>query len=125
MSARIRDWWREFPLGEAATLAFWNLALVAFLGGAIWIGKGFLENTPTRECAEIYRVTDPQLNAILFLDDLESEGLFDPEQDVIQDFAWVYEGGELRFMVALNSGVYSGVACYTEGEASFTDLQLR
>jgi hypothetical protein len=125
MSARVREWWKDFPLGEAATLAFWNLALVAFLGGAFWLATGVIEGNPASDCAEMYRVTDPQINAILFLEDLEHQGLFDPEQDVIQDFAWVYEAGELRFMVALDSGVYSGVACYTEGEANFTDVQLR
>lgn len=124
MIARINNWWKEFPLGEAASLAFWNLALIAFLGGAIWLAGGLVKDASVDRCAEMYRVTDPQVNAILFLQNLEERGLFDPEHDVIQDFAWVYVGRELRFMVALDSGVYSGIACYREGKATFLDVEL-
>lgn len=124
MVARIRNWWKEFPLGEAVSIAFWNFALIAFLGGAFWLASGLLKDASVASCAEMYRVTDPQVNAILFLQDLENRGLFDPDHDVIQDFAWVYAGNELRFMVALDSGVYSGVACYREGEATFMDVEL-
>ena len=124
MKARMRKWWKSIPLGEAATLAFWNFALIAFLGGAAWMAKGIIEKEKGPECADSYRVTDPRINAVLFLQSLEEEGLFDPETDNLKDFAWVSEGGELRFMVALDSGVYSAVACYTEKEAIFKDVKV-
>ena len=124
MKTRVQNWWEKFPLGEAATLAFWNFALIAFLGGAAWMAKGIIEKETTPTCAEYYRVTDPRLNAVLFLENLEKEGLFDPETDEIKDFAWVSDGGKLRFMVALDTGIYSATACYTEKEAIFQDLKV-
>lgn len=125
MKARIRNWWMNFPLGEAASLAFWNLTIVAFVGGAIWMARGLLDGQPRAECAEMYRVTDPGTNAVLFLHDLEQQGLFDPQNDIIQDYAWVYDAGELRIMIALDSGVYSAVACYEQDGATFLDLKVQ
>jgi hypothetical protein len=124
MRSRLRSWWENFPLGEAATLAFWNFALIAFVGGAAWLAKGIIEKEKGPECAEYYRVTDPRINAVLFLERLQEEGLFDPKTDNIKDFAWVSEGGKLRFMVALDTGVYSAIACYTEDQAIFQDLRV-
>jgi hypothetical protein len=121
----IQNWWANHSVGETATLAFWNLALVAFIGGAAWMAKGIINNYMGPDCAETFRVTDPRLNAVLFLQDLEEQGLFNPEADAIQDFAWVYEGGQLRFMVALDTGMYTATACYTDGKALFQDLQLQ
>ena len=89
------------------------------------MAKGIIEQEQGAQCAEMYRVTDPRVNAVLFLQDLKQEGLFDPERDSIQDFAWVYDRGELRFMVALDTGVYSAVACYQEDGTSFEDLQIQ
>ncbi|TDI83662.1 MAG: hypothetical protein E2O74_06450 [Chloroflexi bacterium] len=122
---RIWNWWENHSVGETATLAFWNLALVAFIGGAAWTAKVVMENNQSPDCAETYRVTDPRLNAVLFLQDLEDLGLFDPDRDAIEDFAWVYESGQLRFMVALNSGRYTATACYADGKALFHDLQFQ
>ena len=124
MRARFRNWWENFPLGEAASLAFWNFALVAFLGGAAWMTKGIIEKTNGRECATTYRVSDPRVNAVMFLQQLQDEGLFNPETDTVKDFAWVSAGGELRFMVALDTGIYSAVACYTKDQAIFQDLRV-
>jgi len=123
MKSRVRNWWEKFPLGEAATLAFWNFALVAFIGGAAWMAKGIIEKETAPECAAYYRVSDPRVNAVLFLQRLEEEGLFNPDTDTIKDFAWVSAGGELRFMLALDTGVYSAVPCYTEDQAIFQDLR--
>ena len=125
MIVRIWNWWENHSLGETATLAFWNIALVVFIGGAAWTAKTVVENNQRPDCAETYRVTDPRLNAVLFLQDLEDLGLFDPDRDAIQDFAWVYESGQLRFMVTLNSGMYTATACYAEGNALFHDLQFQ
>ncbi len=125
MRVRIWNWWENHSVGETATLAFWNLALVAFIGGAAWTAKVVMENNQSPDCAETYRVTDPRLNAVLFLQDLEDLGLFDPDRDAIEDFAWVYESGQLRFMVALNSGRYTATACYADGKALFHDLQFQ
>ncbi len=125
MRVRIWNWWENHSVGETATLAFWNLALVAFIGGAAWTAKVVMENNQGPDCAETYRVTDPRLNAVLFLQDLEDLGLFDPDRDAIEDFAWVYESGQLRFMVALNSGRYTATACYADGKALFHDLQFQ
>lgn len=125
MKARISNWWRSFPLGEAASLAFWNLTIVAFIGGAIWMARGVLTGQNQSQCAEMYRVTDPTTNAVLFLKDLEQQGLYDPKQDAVQDFAWVYDGGELRIMIALNSGVYSAMPCYRQEGATFLDLKVQ
>lgn len=125
MRARIRDWWEKGSVRETATLAFWNLALIAFIGGAAWMARGIIANNAGPDCAETYRVTDPRLNAVLFLQDLEDQGLFDPERDAIQDFAWVYESGQLRFMVALDSGRYTATACYADGKALFHDVQIQ
>jgi len=124
MKTRVRNWWENFPLGEAATLAFWNFALVAFIGGAAFLAKGIIEKEQAPECAASYRVSDPRVNAVLFLERLQEEGLFNPDTDTIEDFAWVSEGGELRFMVALDSGVYSAVPCYTVDQAIFQDLRV-
>jgi len=104
---------------------FWNLALVAFIGGAAWMAKGIIQNSMGPDCADTFRVTDPRLNAVLFLQDLEEQGLFNPEADAIEDFAWVYEGGQLRFMIATNTGMYTATACYADGKALFQDLQLQ
>lgn len=123
MKVGLRTWWENFPLGEAATLAFWNFALVAFLGGGAWMAKGIIEKQKGPECAEYYRVTDPRINAVLFLQLLEEEGMFDPDTDTIRDFAWVAERGELRFMVVLDTGIYSAVACYAEDQTIFKDLR--
>ncbi len=124
MKNRMRNWWENFPLGEAATLAFWNFVLVGFIGGAAWMAKGIIEKETAPECAAYYRVTDPRVNAVLFLQRLQEEGLFNPDTDTIKDFAWVSEGGELRFMIALDTGVYSAVPCYTEDQAIFQDLRV-
>ncbi|MEE9216035.1 MAG: hypothetical protein V3U32_01240 [Anaerolineales bacterium] len=125
MKEKIQNWSADHSVSETATLVFWNLALVAFIGGAAWMAKGIIENNTGPDCAETFRVTDPRLNAILFLQDLEEQGLFNPEQDAIQDFAWVYDGGQLRFMVALNTGMYTATACYADGKALFQDLQMQ
>ncbi len=125
MKARLIDWWTNFPLGEAASLAFWNLTIVAFIAGAVWMAKGLLDGRPQAQCAEMYRVTDPGTNAVLFLNDLEQQGFFDPSTDTIQDYAWVYDAGELRIMIALDSGVYSAVACYAQDGATFLDLKVQ
>jgi hypothetical protein len=125
MRASIQNWWENHSVGETATIAFWNIALIAFMGGAAWMTKGIIENNLGPECAETYRVTDPRLNAALFLHDLEEQGLFNPERDAIQDFAWVYEAGQLRFMVTLNTGMYTATACYADGKAIFQDLQVQ
>lgn len=125
MKEKIQNWSADHSVSETATLVFWNLALVAFIGGAAWMAKGIIENKTGPDCAETFRVTDPRLNAILFLQDLEEQGLFNPEQDAIQDFAWVYDGGQLRFMVALNTGMYTATTCYADGKALFQDLQMQ
>lgn len=125
MREKIQSWSENHSVGEIATLAFWNLTIVAFIGGAAWMAKVVIENNLSPDCAETYRVTDPRLNALLFLQDLEEQGLFNPERDAIQDFAWVYEGGQLRFMVALNTGMYTATACYADGKALFQDLQVQ
>ena len=125
MKEKIQNWSADHSVSETATLVFWNLALVGFIGGAAWMAKGIIENNTGPDCAETFRVTDPRLNAILFLQDLEEQGLFNPEQDAVQDFAWVYDGGQLRFMVALNTGMYTATACYADGKALFQDLQMQ
>ena len=125
MREKFQNWSANHSVSETATLAFWNILLVAFIGGAGWMAKGIIQNNAGPDCAETYRVTDPRLNAILLLQDLEEEGLFNPESDAIQDFAWVIEGGQLRFMIALNSGMYTATACYADGKALFQDLQLQ
>lgn len=125
MRARIQNWLQGTSVGETATLAFWNLALIAFIGGAAWMAKGIIVGDAGPDCAETYRVTDPRLNAVLFLQDLEDQGLFDPERDAIQDFAWILEGGQLRFMMALDSGRYTATACYADGKALFHDLKIQ
>jgi len=124
MKTKMRNWWENFPLGEAATLAFWNFAIVAFIGGAALMAKGIIDKETAPQCAPYYRVTDPRVNAVLFLQRLQEEGLFNPDTDTIKDFAWVSEGGELRFMVALDTGIYSAVPCYTEDQAIFQDLRV-
>ncbi len=125
MIEKFNNWSANHSASETATLAFWNVMLVAFIGGAGWMAKGIIQNNMGPDCAETFRVTDPRLNAILFLEDLEEQGLFNPESDAIQDFAWVYDGGQLRFMIALNSGKYTATACYADGKALFQDLQLQ
>jgi hypothetical protein len=125
MNEKIQNWWESHSVGETATLVFWNLALVAFIGGAAWMAKGIIQNNIGPDCADTFRVTDPRLNAVLFLQDLEEQGLFNPEADAIEDFAWVYDGGQLRFMIATNTGMYTATACYTDGKALFQDLQLQ
>ncbi len=125
MRTDFKSWLENRSFRETATIAFWNLALVAFIGGAAWMAKGIIENNLGPDCAETFRITDPRLNAVLFLQDLEEQGLFNPENDAIQDFAWVYDGGQLRFMVALNTGMYSATACYADGKAVFRDLQVK
>jgi hypothetical protein len=125
MREKLQNWSASHSASETATLAFWNIVLVVFIGGAGWMAKGVIQNNMGPDCAETFRVTDPRLNAILFLEDLEEQGLFNPESDAIQDFAWVYDGGQLRFMIALNSGMYTATACYTDGKALFQDLQLQ
>ncbi len=125
MIEKFNNWSANHSASETATLAFWNIMLVAFIGGAGWMAKGIIQNNMGPDCAETFRVTDPRLNAILFLEDLEEQGLFNPESDAIQDFAWVYDGGQLRFMIALNSGKYTATACYADGKALFQDLQLQ
>ena len=125
MREKFQNWSASHSASETATLAFWNIVLVVFIGGAGWMAKGIIQNNMGPDCAETYRVTDPRLNAILFLEDLEEQGLFNPESDAIQDFAWVYDGGQLRFMIALNSGMYTATACYADGKALFQDLQLQ
>ncbi len=125
MIEKFQNWSANHSASETATLAFWNIVLVAFIGGAGWMAKGIIQNNMGPDCAETFRVTDPRLNAILFLEDLEEQGLFNPESDAIQDFAWVYDGGQLRFMIALNSGMYTATACYADGKALFQDLQLQ
>lgn len=125
MRARIQNWLEGTSVSETATLLFWNLALIAFIGGAAWMAKGIIAGNAGPICAETYRVTDPRLNAMLFLQDLEEQGLFDPERDAIQDFAWILEGGQLRFMIALNSSRYTATACYADGKALFHDLQIQ
>lgn len=125
MNADLQNRWQNLHLGETATLAFWNLALIGFLTGAVFLTKGIIDNNSGPSCADTYRVTDPRLNAVLFLQDLEEQGLFDPENDAIEDFAWVYEGGQLRFMVALDTGIYTAIACYTDGQALFQDLEVQ
>lgn len=125
MKDQISSWWSNFPLGDAASLAFWNLTILVFIGGAVWMAKGIVERQPEVQCAEMYRVTDPVTNAALFLKDLEKQGLFDPKQNTIKDFAWVYDGGELRIMIALDTGVYSAIACYGQEGASFLDLRVQ
>jgi hypothetical protein len=67
----IQNWWANHSVGETATLAFWNLALVAFIGGAAWMAKGIIQNYTGPDCAETFRVTDPRLNAILFATRME------------------------------------------------------
>ncbi|MFQ5943497.1 MAG: hypothetical protein ACE5JF_08090 [Anaerolineales bacterium] len=125
MRERFQIWWENHSASETATLVFWNLALVAFIGGAAWMAKGIIQNNLGPDCAETFRITDPRLNAVLFLQDLEQQGLFNPEKDAIQDFAWVYEAGQLRFMVALDTGMYTATACYADGKAMFQDLQVQ
>ncbi len=125
MREKFQNWSASHSASETATLAFWNIVLVVFIGGAGWMAKGIIQNNMGPDCAESFRVTDPRLNAILFLEDLEEQGLFNPESDAIQDFAWVYDGGQLRFMIALNSGMYTATACYADGKALFQDLQLQ
>lgn len=125
MKARLKNWWTNFPFGEAAGLAFWNLTILAFLGGAVWMTRAAIDQRGASQCAEMYRVTDPGANTMLFLKDLEQQGLFDPDQDHVQDFAWVYDGGELRLMVALDTGVFSAVACYDQNGATFLDLKAQ
>jgi len=125
MREKFSNWSANHSASETATLAFWNIMLVVFIGGAGWMAKGIIQNNMGPDCAETFRVTDPRLNAILFLKDLEEQGLFNPESDAIQDFAWVYDGGQLRFMIALNSGMYTATACYADGKALFQDLQLQ
>lgn len=125
MIEKFNNWSANHSASETATLAFWNIMLVAFIGGAGWMAKGIIQNNMGPDCAETFRVTDPRLNAILFLEDLEEQGLFNPESDAIQDFAWVYDGGQLRFMIALNSGMYTATACYADGKALFQDLKLQ
>jgi len=125
MRERVQSWWEGHSVGQTASLVFWNLALVAFIGGAAWMAKGIIQNNLGPDCAETFRVTDPRLNAVLFLQDLQEQGLFNPEVDAIQDFAWVYEGGQLRFMVALDTGLYTATACYADGKALFQDLQVQ
>ena len=125
MMEKFTNWSANHSASETATLAFWNIVLVAFIGGAGWMAKGVIQNNVGPDCAETFRVTDPRLNAVLFLQDLEEQGLFNPESDAIQDFAWVYDGGQLRFMIALNSGKYTATACYADGKALFQDLQLQ
>ncbi len=125
MREKLQNWSASHSASETATLAFWNIVLVVFIGGAGWMAKGIIQNNTGPDCAETFRVTDPRLNAILFLEDLEEQGLFNPESDAIQDFAWVYDGGQLRFMIALNSGMYTATACYTDGKALFQDLQMQ
>ena len=125
MKEKFSNWSSNHSASETATLAFWNIMLVVFIGGAGWMAKGIIQNNMGPDCAETFRVTDPRLNAILFLKDLEEQGLFNPESDAIKDFAWVYDGGQLRFMIALNSGMYTATACYTDGKALFQDLQLQ
>ena len=125
MREKFQNWSANHSASETATLAFWNIVLVVFIGGAGWMAKGIIQNNMGPDCAETFRVTDPRLNAILFLNDLEEQGLFHPESDAIQDFAWVYDSGQLRFMIALNSGMYTATACYADGKAIFQDLQLQ
>ena len=125
MNEKIQNWWANHSAGETATLVFWNLALVVFIGGAAWMAKGIIQNYSGPDCADTFRVTDPRLNAVLFLQDLEEQGLFNPESDAIEDFAWVYDGGQLRFMIATNNGMYTATACYADGKAVFQDLQLQ
>lgn len=125
MREKFSNWSANHSASETVTLAFWNIMLVVFIGSAGWMAKGIIQNNVGPDCADTFRVTDPRLNAILFLEDLEEQGLFNPESDAIQDFAWVYDGGQLRFMIALNSGMYTATACYSEGKALFQDLQLQ
>ncbi|MFV1857753.1 MAG: hypothetical protein ACC647_00175 [Anaerolineales bacterium] len=125
MRENIQNWWENHSATETATLVFWNLAIVAFIGGGAWMAKGVIENSLGPDCAETYRVTDPRLNAVLFLQDLEQQGLFNPARDAIQDFAWVYEDGQLRFMLAMSTGTYTATACYADGKALFQDLQIQ
>ena len=106
-------------------LLFWNLLFIAFIAGAIWMGFGIIHGANSQACIEDFRVTDPQINALLFLRELQTQGLFDPTINNVEDFAWIYNGGELRIMVALDTGTYSGVACYTENSTSFQDIQPR
>ncbi len=124
MSENIPSWWENHSGSETASLVFWNLALVAFIGGAAWMAKGIIQNNMGPDCADTFRVADSRLNALLFLQDLEEQGLFNPEADVIEDFAWVYDGGQLRFMIATNTGMYTATTCYADGQAFFQDLQL-
>jgi len=125
MREKFSNWSANHSASETVTLAFWNIMLVVFIGSAGWMAKGIIQNNVGPDCADTFRVTDPRLNAILFLEDLEEQGLFNPESDAIQDFAWVYDGGQLRFMIALNSGMYTATACYSDGKALFQDLQLQ
>ena len=125
MRENFSNWSANHSASETVTLAFWNIMLVVFIGSAGWMAKGIIQNNVGPDCAETFRVTDPRLNAILFLEDLEEQGLFNPESDAIQDFAWVYDGGQLRFMIALNSGMYTATACYADGKALFQDLKLQ
>ena len=124
MRASIRNLWENKSVTETATLAFWNLALIAFIGGAAWMARGVIANAIGPDCADTYRVTDPRLSAVLFLQNLQDQGHFDPEQDMVQDFAWVLESGQLRFMMTLNTGMYTATACYAEGKAMFQDLEV-
>lgn len=124
MIERFQSWSENHSAGETASLVFWNLALVVFIGGAAWMAKGIIQNSQNPDCAETFRITDPRLNAILFLSDLQEQGLFNPDTDAIQDFAWVYDGGQLRFMISLDTGMYTAIACYSEGKALFQDVRL-
>ena len=78
MREKFSNWSANHSASETATLAFWNIMLVVFIGGAGWMAKGIIQNNMGPDCAETFRVTDPRLNAILFLKDLEEQGLFNP-----------------------------------------------
>ncbi len=124
MREKFTNWSASHSASETATLAFWNIVLVVFLGGAGWMAKGIIQNNMVPDCAETFRITDPRLNAILFLSDLQEQGLFNPNTDAIEDFAWVYDGGQLPFMISLDTGMYTATACYSEGKALFQDVRL-
>ena len=125
MKTNIRKWWAGQPVIEMLPLLFWNLLFIAFIAGAVWMASGIIQGRNSQACIEDFRVTDPQINALLFLRELETQGLFDPAINSVEDFAWIYNGGELRIMVALDTAIYSGVACYTESATSFQDIQAR
>ncbi len=125
MKTRLSNLLDRLSFGETAHLIFWNLIIVAFLAGTGYMASSLIRKTHTSGCIEDFRVTDPQINALLLLRELKEQGLFDPTTNSVEDFAWIYHGGELRIMVALDSGIYSALACYTEDSTSFLDIQAR